>query len=88
MVEKEKRRKMSRNKEFQLGMLSEKWLQTKEIVIYGFGVIAKKCVDMLMEDFSIPYIIDNAEDKKGMFIKEFLLYRRRKRLRDLSVIQS
>ncbi|NBJ01910.1 4Fe-4S cluster-binding domain-containing protein [Lachnospiraceae bacterium] len=56
---------MSKIKELQLGMLSKKWLQTNEIIIYGFGVIARKCVDILIEDFLIPYIIDNAPEKSG-----------------------
>lgn len=53
--------------EMQLGKLSEKWLCTSEIIIYGFGVIAAKCVDMLAADFSIPYIIDNSPEKNGTF---------------------
>lgn len=61
--------RMSKVKELQLGMLSERWLRTNKIVIYGFGVIAGKCVDMLAEDFSIPYIIDNASEKNGTVYK-------------------
>lgn len=56
-------------KELQLGILDKKWLQTQEIVIYGFGVIARKCIDMLMEDFTIPYIVDNSPKMKGTFYK-------------------
>lgn len=56
-------------RKLQLGMLSEKWLNTDKIVIYGLGVMARKCIDMLMEDFHIPYIIDNAPEKSGTFYK-------------------
>ncbi len=52
-------------KQLQLGMLGEKWLNAKSIAIYGFGVVAKKCVNMLTEDFEIPYIIDNDMKKAG-----------------------
>lgn len=52
-------------KELQLGMLNNRWIETKSIVIYGFGVVARKCIGMLSQDFHIPYIIDNAPEKIG-----------------------
>ncbi|MBS4840272.1 MULTISPECIES: radical SAM protein [Clostridium] len=43
--------------------LADDWMNTKSIIVYGLGVIALKCIDKLMEDFEIPFIIDNNKAK-------------------------
>lgn len=48
-----------------LNKLSENWKGIKEIIPYGFGWEANRCIDKLMKDFSIPFIIDNDPLKEG-----------------------
>ena len=48
-----------------LDKLSDDWNGIKEIIPYGFGWEASRCIDKLMEDFSIPFIIDNNPLKSG-----------------------
>ena len=45
--------------------LSVDWSGIKEIIPYGFGWEASRCIDKLIKDFSIPFIIDNDPLKKG-----------------------
>lgn len=48
-----------------LNKLSDDWNGIKEIIPYGFGWEASRCIDKLREDFSIPFIIDNNPLKSG-----------------------
>lgn len=48
-----------------LNKLSIDWNGIKEIIPYGFGWEASRCVDKLIKDFSIPFIIDNNPSKAG-----------------------
>ena len=54
--------------------LSDEWNELNEIVPYGFGWEASRCIDKLLKDFSIPFIIDNAPSKKGMTYKDIPIY--------------
>lgn len=49
--------------------LSEDWNGINEIIPYGFGWEASRCIDRLTRDFSIPFIIDNDPKKSGMSYK-------------------
>lgn len=49
-----------------LSKLSDDWNGIKEIVPYGFGWEAGRCIDKLMNDFSIPFIVDNNPQKAGI----------------------
>ncbi len=40
--------------------LSEDWKEVRTIATYGFGRVAKANIDMIIEDFSVKAIIDNA----------------------------
>lgn len=42
--------------------LSKDWEYVQSIVTYGFGRVAKANIDMLVDDFSVYVIIDNAAD--------------------------
>ncbi len=48
-----------------LNKLSSDWNGIKEIIPYGFGWEAGRCIDKLMQDFTIPFIIDNDSSKEG-----------------------
>lgn len=48
-----------------LNKLSDNWNGIKEIIPYGFGWEASRCIDKLIKDFSIPFIIDNNPLKEG-----------------------
>lgn len=48
-----------------LDKLSDDWNKIEEIIPYGFGWEANRCIDKLMRDFSIPFIIDNDPLKEG-----------------------
>lgn len=50
--------------------LSEDWDGIKEIIPYGFGWEASRCIDKLMNDFTIPFIIDNSPEKAGTEYRE------------------
>ena len=54
--------------------LSADWNGIEEIIPYGFGWEASRCIDKLMKDFKIPFIVDNSPSKKGMGYKGCLLY--------------
>lgn len=45
--------------------LFDDWNGIKEIIPYGFGWEASRCIDKLIKDFSIPFIIDNNPSKEG-----------------------
>lgn len=49
--------------------LSADWNGIEEIIPYGFGWEASRCIDKLMKDFKIPFIVDNSPSKKGMDYK-------------------
>lgn len=42
-----------------LNNLTEDWNELKEIVIYGYGRVARRNIKKLSRDFSIKYIVDN-----------------------------
>ena len=48
-----------------LGVLDQTWLDCREIVVYGLGVMALKSMESLRRDFEIPFIIDNDPKKAG-----------------------
>lgn len=48
-----------------LNQLKEDWNNIDEIIPYGFGWEANRCIDKLIEDFKIPFIIDNSIQKIG-----------------------
>lgn len=50
--------------------LADDWNGIKEIIPYGFGWEASRCIDKLMNDFSIPFIIDNDPQKAGTEYRE------------------
>lgn len=52
-----------------LNKLSNDWNRIKEIIPYGFGWEASRCIDKLTRDFSIPFIIDNSPLKVGTAYK-------------------
>lgn len=39
--------------------LSEDWKGISTIIIYGFGLVAKRFIDKILTDFRVTYIIDN-----------------------------
>ncbi len=57
-----------------LDKLSDDWIGINEIIPYGFGWEASRCIDKLMEDFSIPFIIDNNPLKSGTDYKGIPIY--------------
>lgn len=56
-----------------LKKLSDDWNEIREIIPYGFGWEASRCIDKLMGDFSIPFIIDNDPLKSGTDYKGILI---------------
>lgn len=54
--------------------LSDDWGEIEEIIVYGFGWEASRCIDKLIKDFSIPFIIDNDPEKKGKFYDGIPIY--------------
>lgn len=52
-----------------LNQLDNTWDSIKIIIPYGFGCEASLCIDKLMEDFDIPFIIDNNPRKVGTSYK-------------------
>lgn len=44
-------------------MLSSDWKGIDEIVIYGLGLVSERCIEKLMKDFKVPFIID--QKKRG-----------------------
>ncbi len=53
--------------------LSDDWedlLETREIVVYGFGNLAHLYLPQIMKDFHVHYIIDNNPNKKGIHYNE------------------
>ena len=42
-----------------LDSLTEDWNELKEIVVYGYGRVARRNIKKLSQDFYIKYIIDN-----------------------------
>ena len=54
--------------------LSDDWNGIKEIIPYGFGWEASRCIDKLKEDFSIPFIVDNDPLKSGKDYKGIPIY--------------
>lgn len=48
-----------------LNRLSEEWNEENQIVVWGFGTVAKRTMNKLIEDFKIAFIIDNNEEKAG-----------------------
>ena len=52
-----------------LNQLDKTWNVISTLVPYGFGWEASRCIDKLMEDFQIPFIIDNDPCKAGTFYK-------------------
>lgn len=53
-----------------MNRLSENWNGINELIIYGFGTVSSRCIDKLMQDFTVPFIIDNNPNKGGTFYKE------------------
>lgn len=45
--------------------LSADWADLKEIIMYGYGTIGQACLGSILNDFSVPYIIDTDEQKQG-----------------------
>lgn len=43
------------------------WKDIREIIVFGWGNVGKKCIDKLMDDFHVIRIIDNAEEKHGEY---------------------
>lgn len=39
--------------------LSESWYDLDTVIVYGMGVVASRFVDKIIQDFQVPYIIDN-----------------------------
>ena len=54
--------------------LSADWRGIKEIIPYGFGWEASRCIDKLIHDFSIPFIIDNSPSKEGTDYRGIPIY--------------
>lgn len=52
-----------------LNKLSANWNGIKEIIPYGFGWEASRCIDKMVKDFNIPFIIDNNAAKEGIKYK-------------------
>ncbi len=50
-----------------MNRLSEEWLETDKVVLYGWGNIGEKCFPKFMEDFNIVSIIDNDPRKQGEY---------------------
>ena len=46
-------------------LLDESWKTIHSIIIYGFGKSGQANINMFMQEFEIPYIIDNNIDYKG-----------------------
>lgn len=46
-----------------LDRLSEEWNKENEIVIWGLGMVARRTIQKISEDFTIPFIIDNGAEK-------------------------
>lgn len=49
-----------------MNRLSEDWFHIDEIVLYGFGTIARKGMPFLLKEFFVPFIIDNNKIYCGM----------------------
>ena len=45
-------------------VLSKEWQGIDTIIIYGFGSVADRFIDKILQDFNVPYIIDR--QKQGM----------------------
>lgn len=52
-----------------LGLLQQDWFDRKSFVIYGFGVLSLRCIDMFLKEFNVPFIIDNDPNKAGKSYK-------------------
>lgn len=49
--------------------LYDNWKNIEDIILYGFGWEASRCIDKLIKDFNIPFIIDNNPAKEGTMYK-------------------
>ena len=50
-----------------MNRLEDSWKDVKDILVFGWGNVGKKCIDKLMADFNVVQIIDNEEDKQGEY---------------------
>lgn len=44
--------------------LDQTWNNIETIIVYGIGLVASRFIDRILQDFKVPYIIDN--NKQGM----------------------
>lgn len=50
-----------------MSRLEDDWKEVRDILVFGWGNVGKKCIDKLMMDFHVVQIIDNEEEKQGEY---------------------
>jgi len=55
-------------------ILDDSWKDISEVIIYGFGRIAKANIDSVINDLKITAIVDNCKDLKGTKYKQIPIF--------------
>lgn len=48
-------------------VFNDSWLNLSEIIIYGLGMVGRKYFDILKNDFTVKYIVDNGQNMPDFF---------------------